>query len=389
MSRCHLHSLAVALLLVLAIADGRAQSPDSGQEELERLPLAALLIGDGNYERARQVLAGVNTEDPELDRVRYHTLAGLVALNLNELALAAREFRDSIDAGQTEPVVWLYLAQSYFGQEMYPETLAALDAAGRETTHIPSIYLMRSQAHWQLGEYQLAWQALASGRSAFPDRAGEFARRQVFLLVDQGLYQEAADQGRAFLQDGKASVDDAVAIGNALRQSGQYDEAARILEQARLGAPEHVTLARVLAHSYLADDKLLAAAEVLRQAAVHDETLLGEAAELYRRSGWLMVALTLNAGIIDQQQKLKQRLAILIELQRFDQAAGMQNDLTRVGLLEDQDIRYALAYAFFKSGDFLQAEQQLIKLERADLFRKATELRRVMTQCADRPWLCG
>jgi len=67
----------------------------------------------------------------------------------------------------------------------------------------------------------------------------------------------------------------------------------------------------------------------------------------------------------------------------------MYNDLTRVGLLEDQDIRYALAYAYFKSGDFDRAEEQLGQLERADLFRKATELRRVMTQCADQPWLCG
>ncbi len=374
---------------MLLMASAWAQSTDDDQAELERLPLAALLIGDGNYERARQVLTAVDLDDPELDRVRYHTLAGLVALNLNELSLAAREFESAIDAGQTEPVVWLYLAQAYFGQEMYPETLAALDAAGVETTHIPSIYLMRSQAHWQLGEYQSAWNVLANGRQAFPDRAGDFARRQVFLLVEQGLYQEAADQGREFLQDGNSSVDDAIAIGNALRQSGQYGEAARILELARLGAPRNVTVAKVLAHTYLAQDMLLAAAEVLRQAAVYDAALLGEAAEMYRRSGWLMEALTLNAGIIDQQQKLKQRLAILIELQRFGQAAGMHNDLTRVGLLDDQDIRYALAYAYFKSGDFDSAEEQLGQLERADLFRKATELRRVMTQCADQPWLCG
>lgn len=389
MSSLSLKGILAGLVVMLMMTSVRAQPAEDNQADLERLPLAALLIGDGNYERARQVLAAVNVDDPELDRVRYHTLSGLVALNLDELALAAREFEASIDAGQTEPLIWLYLAQAYFGQEKYPETLSALDAAGAETTRVPSIYLMRSQAHWQLGEHQAAWNVLANGRRIFPDRAGEFARRQVFLLVDQGLYQEAADQGREFLKDGNASVDDAIAIGNALRQSEQYEEAARILELARLGAPENVTVAKVLAHTYLAQDMLLAAAEVLRQAAVHDVTLLGEAAEMYRRSGWLMEALTLNAGIIDQQQKLKQRLAILIELKRFSQAAGMHNDLTRVGLLEDEDIRYALAYAYFKSGDFDRAEEQLGQLERADLFRKATELRRVMTQCADQPWLCG
>jgi tetratricopeptide (TPR) repeat protein len=365
------------------------QEGGSSDEELERLPLAALLIGDGNYERARQVLAAVDLDDPELDRVRFHTLSGLIALNLNELALAVREFRAAIDAGQDEPVVWLYLAQAHYGQEQYVETLYALDRAGPDATRIPSVYLIRSQAHWQLEEYEAAWQVLAEGRRIFPDRAGEFARRQVFLLVDQGLYQEAADQGRRYLTEQNAGPDDALAIGNALRQSGQYDEAARILETARLAHPEQVNLSRLLAHTYLADDKVLGAAEVLRQAAIYDPALVGEAAELYRRAGWLMEALTLNAGIIDQSQKLKQRLAILIELQRFDQAAGMEADLTRTGLLEDEDIRYALAYAHFKSGDFDKAEAQLSLLERADLFRKALELRRVMEQCADQPWLCG
>jgi len=384
-----MRSTLAALLMVVVALPVWAQEGASSEEELERLPLAALLIGDGNYERARQVLAAVDLDDPELDRVRYHTLSGLIALNLNELALAVGEFRAAIDAGQDEPVVWLYLAQAHYGQEQFIETLYALDRAGPDATRIPSVYLIRSQSHWQLEEYEAAWQVLAEGRRIFPDRAGEFARRQVFLLVDQGLYQEAADQGRRYLAERSAGPEDALAIGNALRQSGQYDEAARILETARLANPEQVNLSRLLAHTYLASDRVLGAAEVLRQAAIYDPALLSEAAELYRRAGWLMEALTLNAGIIDQSQKLKQRLAILIELQRFDQAAAMEADLTRTGLLEDEDIRYALAYAHFKSGDFEQAEAQLSRLERADLFRKALELRRVMEQCADQPWLCG
>jgi len=378
----------MAILTLLLAAPLLAQDAES-DNELERLPLAALLIGDGNYERARNVLAGVDVDDPELDRARFHTLNGLVALNLEELALAVSEFRAAIDAGQDEPLIWLYLAQAHFSQEQYPETLAALDGAGSEATNVPSVFLMRAQSHWQLSEFDLAWQVLGQGRDRFPDRAGEFARRQVFLLVDQGLYQEAAAIGREFLGQTRAGPDDALAIGNALRQAGQFAEAAEILEGARLASPDNVNIYRVLAHTYLADDKLLAAAEVLRLAALRDPTLLVEAAELYRRSGWLMQALTLNAAIIDQSAKLKQRLAILIELQRFDQAAGMQPDLVRTGLINDEDIRYALAYALFKISDFDAAEAQLARLERPDLFRKAVELRRVMGQCADQPWLCN
>lgn len=362
---------------------------DEPEAPVEFLSLAAVLIGDGNYQRARNVLARIDTGDEGLDLARYHTLAGLVALNLDELPLAASHFEDAIAAGQEQDVVWLYLAQAYFGQQLYENTLEALDNAGADATRVPSVFLMRAQAHWELQNYQAAWQVLGEGRRIFPDRAGGFARRQVFLLVDQGLYQEAADQGLQFLESGLSSNEDAVAIGNALRETGQYRQAAVILEKARLSAPGNVMLGKVLSHVYLDQGDLLAAADVMRTTALYDPELASDAAELYKRAGWLIQALSLNARVIDQAKKLKQRLSIFLELERFEQAAGMERDLSRVGLLSDEDIRYALAYALFKAGEFERAEGHLQQLSRSDLFRRATELRRAMEQCAESPWMCG
>lgn len=380
-----IHAL-LALLLLAAVPGAVAQESD--EDEVEPLSLAALLIGDGNHERARQVLAGVDPDDPELDRARYHTLSGLVALNLEENALAAREFEAAIDAGQTEPVVWLYLAQAYFSEKRYTETLDALVRAGPDTIRLPSVYLMWSQAHWELRQYRRAWDVLETGRHLFPDRAGDFVRRQVFLLVEQGLYQAAAELGRTYLEDGETGPEDALAIGNALRQTGSFEEAARILETARLQYPENARLAKVLAHTYLDQGQVLQAAGILRTAAVADPDLVSEAAELYRRAGWPVQALSLNGQVVDQSRKMRQRLAILIELERYSRAAAMEEDLYRVGLLDDEDILYALAYAWFKAGDFDRAESHLTRLTESELFRKATELRRVMAQCADEPWMC-
>jgi hypothetical protein len=66
----------------------------------------------------------------------------------------------------------------------------------------------------------------------------------------------------------------------------------------------------------------------------------------------------------------------------------MERDLTRLGLLDDEDIRYALAYAYFKNGDFESTERQLQQLTRPDLFRKAAELRSAMQDCAEDRWQC-
>ncbi|MDZ7789886.1 MAG: tetratricopeptide repeat protein [Xanthomonadales bacterium] len=388
--RTFLITLVLMLAAPLAAQDAPEQTPE---DDLDRLSLASLLIGDGNYARARGVLAAVDQDDPELDAVRYHSLDGLVALNLDELPRAESAFERALEAGresEQDPadVIWLYLAQARFGQEDYAGTLEALDGADTKTTELPSVYLMRAQSHWQMGSYQAAWRVLAKGAGRFPDRAGEFTRQQVFLLVEQGLYQEAARIGQRFMAAGEATVDDAVAIGNALREAGELDKALRILEAARLEDGNNVRLSRVLARTWLDREQFLPAADILNQAARIDPELLVEAAELYRRAGWLMQALTLNARVIDQPKKLKQRMAILIELGRFDQAANMASDLVRTGLLDNEDIRYALAYALFKTGRFERAEHHLSELTRSDLFRKANELRRAMEQCGDEPWLC-
>lgn len=96
----------------------------------------------------------------------------------------------------------------------------------------------------------------------------------------------------------------------------------------------------------------------------------------------------LNGEIRDQEVKLKQRLALYLETGQFARAASMEQSLTRVGLIENEDVGYALAYAFFKIGDFESAEKRLQELTRPDLFRKSAELRSAMQDCAEEPWQC-
>jgi tetratricopeptide (TPR) repeat protein len=106
----------------------------------------------------------------------------------------------------------------------------------------------------------------------------------------------------------------------------------------------------------------------LEQTAQYDPKLIAEAAEVYRRAGRFYKALTLNAGIRDQQVKLKQRLSVFIALKRYEQAANMKKSLYRNVLLNDQNIRYALAYAYFASGQFDAAGRQIDFLIESELF---------------------
>ena len=116
--------------------------------------------------------------------------------------------------------------------------------------------------------------------------------------------------------------------------------------------------------------------------------MAADTAELYRQAGRLYRAININSEIPDQKTKMKQRLAILVELSDFESVAAMDDALERLGLYENQDILYAHAYSLYRTGAFDQSRSQLSGLTRPDLFRKATELRSAMEKCEGATWQC-
>ena len=376
------------LALALAGVAHGADAPGDQMSDAERLELAARLASDGEYERAARALGRVDAAAEDLDLARYHTVAGLIAINQNRNEDAVRNLGDAIAAGQVDPTVQLYLAQALFALERWREALAALDAAGPAADALGGAWQMRAQAWWSLGERQQAFDTLTRAADKFPAN-NSFTRRQVFYLIEAGLYQEATQLGRQYLRRGDVKAEDYAAIGGALRRIQRYDESLAILESARLRFPDNDAIAKALAQTWLESGQPLAAARLLEQAALRDPNLLVETAELYRRAGYGTLALSLNARVPDQAKKLKQRIGILVQLKRYGEVTGMESALFRSGLLHDEDVRYALAYAYFRAGDFAAADRHLAALKRPELFRKATELRKVMEECADAPWSCA
>lgn len=376
-----------ALLALLCLSLAMLSSAQAADDEVDYVEVASVLLRDGETERAE---AALNRADPAVEGVdlsRYHTVRGLLALEQQRLELAAEAFGAAVDAGRSDPLVHLYRAQAYFGLERYDDAVAALDAAGDEVANLSGAWMMRAHAHWMTGRRQAALDTLTTASDRFPANTG-FMRRQVFYLIDAGLYLEAAALGRDYLARAEGKAEDYAAIGAALRQGKRYDEALQFLEAAALKYPGHGDIAKSLAQTWLESGSPLAAAEVLAKLAERDNSLLPEAAELFRRAGQPQRALALNARIGDTARKLKQRVGILVELKRYDEVSGMGASLYRAGLLDDQDVRYALAYALFRGGDFDASERHLTALTRPELFRRATELRRLMQECAETRWAC-
>ena len=398
------------LLWALCAASVPALPARAATEEaaVDYLELAAVLTRDGAWERAAAALARVDPAAPATDARRYHSVRGMLALGQQDLARAAEACAAAIAASEVaaeadaavavDPQLHIQHAQALFGLERWQDALAALDAAGDAVAGLSGAWLMRAHAHWQLGnqeqgqheqgQQQRALEVLADAAARFPANA-EFARRQVFYLIELGLFQEAGALGLLQLQRSVGNAADHVVIGTALRRARSYDAALGVLEPAQLQFPDDGLVARALAQTWLERGDPLAAAEILARQTEREPVLLPEAAELFRRAGRRVRALALNARIAEQPRKLQQRVGLLVELGRFAEVAGMEEALYRNGLLEDEDIRYALAYARFQLGDHAAAERHLKALTRPELFRRATEMRRLMQDCAGAQWACG
>lgn len=362
---------------------------DEAAEEVDYLDLATLLVRDGKYQRASNILAQVDTEDEALDRGRFHLLRGLVRLNLSLFNQAAVDLKAALDNGQAAPIVPVYLGQAYFYSREYDKALRAFARAPEKAAEIPSTFAMRADSAWKLEDVEQAWQILDEGLRTHPDYH-ELLRRKVFYAIERKLYSAAAELGHIYLDKTDAKPADYLGIGQALYRSGSVDEALRFLELAHLQFPGEVQVAGELAKIYKSQSKYRAAAELLERASMQSDSdeVLVEAAELHRRSDSLFRALALNARVANSTLRLRQRLSILLELRRYEMVAAMETDLRRVRLLEDESIRYAVAYAHFKTRRYEHAEELLDGLSDPEIFRQATDLRKAMLDCRAERWRC-
>ena len=350
------------------------------KEKEDRVALAGLLVREGAWERAGSVLSGIDPGEKDLDRARYHTLLGLVALHERRSPDAVTAFTDALAvAVDGRELLEIHLARAELAVPDAARALAALDRAGEMGASLPGTWLLRAEAEEALGRPDGAFTALETGASRFPEQP-DLRRQQVFLLVRLGLFREARERGEALLGRPGARSVDAVAISEALRRGGETAEAATILEAALLLDGGNRDLLVQAARAALDDGQPRNAGRFLERAAVVDPALALEAAEAYRRGGDLDAAMRLNGLVSDPVAKARQRLGLLLEAEAWDRALALEDRVTRLGLADDDGVAYGLAYASFRLEDRERAERWLQGITDPEAFRRATELRQAMAQ---------
>lgn len=376
----------IVLSLLLLASQSASSAPQD--DDVNYLELAALMLQDNNIQRAQVALQQVDLNDENLDKYRYHLLRGLLAYKTNQSEQAILAFDQAAAIHPLEPAMNMYLAQASFTAGQFQRTLQALDAAGYGLTKdMVDAYHLRAQAHWQLHQKAEAIAVMNSAMQRFSNE-GSFVKRKILYLIAMELHSQAATLGLEYVQKYPVNATDYLAIGVALKNTDNLQQALKFMESAHLQFPEDIKISKALASIYVSQQHYLSAAGLVHKLAMRDPNLMAETAELYRKAGYLHQALILNGLVTDNTKKLTQRLGLLIELGMFDQATALEEDLNRARISDNDDVNYALAFSFFKLSDYDQAEQRLSRLNQPESIEKALQLRDYMSQCANNKWLC-
>ncbi len=344
--------------------------------DIDYLGVAGVMIRDGNYERAVNALEKVNVEDEDTDLSRYYTLSGLAQLRLGKYKQAVTSFENAIAQGQTDAVLNVYLAQAYYQSKEYEKTLGTIDKI-KNLNQYSALYSIKAEAEWQSGKKAEAYKTLSRAISLFPSST-EFQKQRIFYLIELDLTQEAAQRSREYLSSLEDDPEAYVTIGEALRRGGAIDLAVHTLETARVRYPGNERVLLALAQAYLSKKMPRIAGRMVEEAAAHNKKLYHDAAEIYRRAKAYSKALYLNSQITDQTKKSKQRFNLLVAMGRYEEALALENRLQQNGVLEDDAIKYALAYALFETRQLERSREYVNQISSADYFRRATQLRRAI-----------
>jgi len=375
------------IVLFLMISLNAIAAEKKTVDDVDHLGLAALLLKDGFYKRANDELKQVNSDDDNLEKLRYFTLKGLVSTKLGNYEEANKYFKSALAEENADKALFLYIAQNSFKLHKYQDSLEAITEAGPIAQEKVSVISLKAECYWRLKDQSRAIEILSEGLKQHTQE-WNFYKQRFNYFVGLKLYESALNDAKVYLVNAKPKEKTVLSFIVALRNSGDTSKAIELAEEANIRFITSADITVILAHLYLDKEMLQSAANLFDQASIEDGKYTKEAAEMMRRARKFILSLYKNSQMLEAKEKLKQRIAIFIEFGSYERILASKQALERSELIEDESIRYALAYSYYMTGQYKECEVELKQLTRPDLFSKATELRKNMQKCEKNHWEC-
>jgi predicted Zn-dependent protease len=233
----------------------------------------------------------------------------------------------------------------------------------------------------------MAIQALNRGMELFPDDPSLLKVKSNYL-AHLGLYRAAIESEEERMALIEADESDYVMLSQLFIESKQINEAIEVLETAMVKFPMSAKVRILLGHSYMEKDMDHTTAHLFKLGAYLDPKYLSDAVEMHRRVKDYPHAIFLNAQMTDKTENLKQKVAIYLDREEFEKIIGLRDGLERYNLLEDDNMRYAFAYANYMAKDYDEAEVHLKMITDPEIYNKGLKILNNIEQCRDNSLEC-
>jgi len=406
----------------------------ANQEEqvINHVEIATILFYDGKYDEALKELEKAKDSHTQIDWMKYYSMRGMMFLKEEKYTKAIYSLQKAIvetrkkvykapvvekekkkvlfsvfsqkekkqKAKNTTPAfnpeklrkekleeLHIYLSQAFYKHKQYIYAVEALDLAGERGRDNASLFVFRAECYWKAHQKASAISALSEGSRLFP-KDTTLLKQKFYYFAELKLYQASIVAAKGYMKRVPASAQEFISLAQMLVSGGELGEAIKILEEAKMIFPMSAKVHVLLGHYYRQKEMPHTTAHLFEQASYYEGKYLKEAAEMYRRTGELSHAFYLNSMMQDTEEKTKQKVAIFVSRGEFEKIIGLKDALHRYGLLSNDNMRYALAYAYYVVKDYENAEQHLKKIQDDALFSKATVIRKNIEKCKTNPLEC-
>lgn len=349
-------------------------------DDLEGAALVRALLKDGKLDLAEDEIKSLQNPDESF------LLKGQFYYLKNQWPQAMKELNKVTNKSEFFAESQLSLARTYFQSKDFKNCQKFYSdiSVNRLAVEMDSIW--KATCEKKIKKQDEAWQTLLAARKKYSSYNVEVELIQ--LLLDLKMHHEALLTSLNWFSKHLSPATHYLNVAEMFQVAKAMGEALAVLEMARAQHPAHMDVNLALSQVYFQKSMLNAAEEGFRRAALSDGKYYYHSAELNRQTRHYERSLYLNALVVDEKERLKQKIATYVDANKYSLIASLDAVIQRSELQKDDEVKYALAYSLVRVGNFEKPLKYLSQITKPELIEKTTVLRQTLLECQAKKDVC-
>ncbi len=349
-------------------------------DDLEGIALIQALLKDAKWDLAQSEIQQLEKQDAVSGKYYRGQWNYLKGDHNKALAL----FTSLSNKNFADVDVWLM--RTYAQLQKDGKCLSAVPHFLKRTDVVENDYLLRAQCAQRSKNYDQAWETVLQARKRFASYTAE--TEWLTLQLQLGLHHQAWQTAQVWLVKHDAPATHFLNFAELFQAKGLSTQALKVLELGRLRHPTNMDINLAFSQVYFHKGFLFVAEEGFARASLKDSKYYYHSAELNRQTGRYERSLYFNSHVVEEKERLKQKIATYVDANRYALIASMDPVIQRSELAKDEEILYALSYSLVRNGDREKPLKYLAKITKPELIEKSTLLRQALLECQKKQERC-